>query len=165
MIFSAPRVEVVSSPNSSQEQYAGQPEEVSNKRLARGFRRSVAAASTIPPLVAIASVLPLGAQGAVIVTAWSALALVYVLSTLARMRSDLQTGERKWNELCSEALAIEQAHERLKGKYNKLYAAYIEQRGAIPLVAKRKRGTAADSPSGVNGSAADVVEFPKGAGA
>ena len=135
-----------------------------SERLTRGFHRSIIAACTIPPLVFLVSLSPLNLDGTIIVTAWVALVLTYVLTTLARMRSDLRTGERKWNELRDNALALEAAYERGIDKYNDLYAAYIEQRGAVPLVAKRARGAAADSPSGGNGSAA-VVPFTKTDGA
>jgi hypothetical protein len=109
--------------------------------------------------------MPLGAQGAIIVTAWVALMLTYVLSTTARMRSDLRIGERKWNELQDNARIIETAYERLGNKYNVLYAELLLERGVVSLVAKRSGKDAAAGLRGVESAA--VVPFTKtdGAGA
>lgn len=146
---------------------AGQSSDHSPRRLVRGFHRSIMAAFTIQPLVFLVSLAPLHLEGTIIVTTWVALMLTYILSTTDRMRSDLRTGERKWNELRDQANEMADAyyklacaHERLKNKYNGLYAEHLRQRGATLLVAKKARGAAADLPSGVNGSAAVVHEFP-----
>ena len=168
MNISARREAVSSHVDASRAADAGQSEHIAKKGLVRGFYRSVAAACAIPPLVAVASVLPLEAEGAVIVTAWSALMLTYVLTTLHKARADLRTGARKWEDLCDNALALEkeydrleQAHERLQNKYNLLYAELLIERGAVPLVAKKiSRGAAADSSGALNGSAA-VLPFHK----
>jgi hypothetical protein len=165
MNFSAPRVEAISSLDSSQEQYAGHPEHVTNKRLARGFHRSIIAGCTIPPLVFLVSLSPLHLEGTVIVTTWVALMLVYIFTAMANMRDDLRTGERKWNELRDNALTLETAYERLGNKYNVLYAELLLERGVVSLVAKRSGKDAAAGLRGVESAA--VVPFTKtdGAGA
>jgi hypothetical protein len=166
-MISAPRVEsLISSPDSSQEQYAGQSEEHSmNKRLARGYIPSICAGVSILPLMFVSAVFPMQWDGIIAVTGWSTLAVAYIVHVLNRMRRDLHTGYRNWCEmhkrvhvLADGYKASECARERLIKEYNTLYAEHLLQRGAIPLVAKRARGAAADSPSGVNGSAV-VVPF------
>lgn len=139
-------------------QKAGQPEHIAMKRLARGYFPALLAGCTLPPLVFISSLAPLNLTGVAVVTAWTTIAIMGILHVAHRMRGNLIIGNRKWNELQANAIDLERAYERLDRKYNLLYAEYLLQRGAVPLVAKRARGMVADLPSGVNGSAT-VVPF------
>lgn len=180
MIFnSVPRIERESvssgedpSHRSAWGRNARQPSDHSPRRLARGYIPALCAGCTIPPLVFFAAVLPLNMTGVIAVTAWVSVEIVYIINVLIGKQSSLRIGARKWDLMRQRALLLEEAfeasecaRERLIDKYNELYAEYLLERGAVPLVAKKiSRGAAADSSGALNGSAA-VLPFHKTDGA
>ncbi len=172
MNISAPRVEAISSPASSQGQYAGQSAHIAKKRLARGYIPALCAGVSIPLLTFAAAAFPLNATGVIAVTAWVSVEIVYIVHVLIDKQRSLEIAARKWDELHDQAETMADAYyarscayERLSNKYNALYAEYLLQRGVASLVAKRSgKGAAADSSGALNGSAA-VVPFTKTDGA
>lgn len=149
---------------------ARQPSDHSPRRLARGYIPALCAAVSIPLLTFAAAAFQLNMTGVIAVTAWVSVEIVYIVHVLIAKQRSLRIGARKWDLMRQRALLLEEAfkasecaRERLIDKYNELYAEYLLERGAVPLVAKKiSRGAAADSSGVLDGSAA-VLEFPKGA--
>lgn len=133
--------------------------QAAKKRLARGYIPALCAGVSIPPLVFIASVFPLGWEGVIAVTGWSTLAVVYIAHVLIRMRDDLHRGYRKWDRMRKNALNLELVYEAVVNdnqhleSLNNIYRAQLD-----PMFRIRRGGAAAGSTSERNGSA--VVEFP-----
>ena len=146
--------------------------QASKKRLARGFAFAVGFSVCIPLISFASAYLKMDLQGAIGVSCLIGLIVLCIMVVTSEIydemvaASEREAEEREHAATCMKALRqMEQDYNDLQEIYAQVYAAYIEQRGAVPLVAKRARGAAADSPSGVNGSAAVVHEFPNPKGA
>ena len=133
---------------------AGEPREsYLLRRLARKYWIAVGFGIAVPPLIVLASILPLTLSDALIVTTAVSAVLIYILTILTELHTLLKTAKCIWEER-------EDSIAELQDRYAELYAAYIEQRGAVSLLAERKRGAAADPSGASKESAAVIYEFP-----
>jgi hypothetical protein len=155
-MISAPRVETVSSPDSSQEQYAGQPEHVTNKRLARAYDVATFLGYS-GTLVAIFTILvqpeTFYAMGAAAYVFYAFVVILALMTSADRKREEAdELCAERWDTICklhSEIGHLKQDVEHLQISL---------QRGSGGAAAGSEFG-------GLSRKPAAVVEFPNPKGA
>lgn len=126
----------------------GQPVKRSVNRLASNFILAICAGCTTPPIVIFTSIAQLNAQAIVVVTAYTALVIFYIFSTMARMHADLCTARLRLHQLSDDMHSLEAAYRRTISRHN--------SKIAVPIRIKRTSKNAVAGSSGVSSDPATV---------